>query len=74
LQIHHQLRKNVHSLDKLANFASSALLDFQVVANLPGSRDEVLAVVSGELKKIISGELVPTFLGVSQWFCMRSWR
>jgi hypothetical protein len=40
------------------------------VANLPGGGDEILAVISGELKQIIPGELAPMLLIVSK----RLWR
>jgi hypothetical protein len=71
LQIHDQLWKKVHSFDKLADFACAALLNGQIMANLPGRGDKVLAIISGKLKKVIPGIPVPARFIVSKRLCTR---
>jgi hypothetical protein len=58
-------------LNKLADIASTALLDRQVMENLPTCADKVFAVISGELEKIIAGKLVLTLFIISERLCMR---
>jgi hypothetical protein len=67
LQVHNQLRKQIHPLDELAHIAGAALLDVEVVTDFPGGGDEILAVFSGQLKQVIARELAPTFLVISEW-------
>jgi hypothetical protein len=41
------------------------------VAYLPGGGDEIFAIIACKLKKVVSGEQIPTFLRVSKRLCMR---
>jgi hypothetical protein len=53
------------------NIAGAAILDVQVVANLPARGDKILTVVSDKPDKIVSRNFAAAFLIISKGLCMK---
>jgi hypothetical protein len=71
LKIRHQLREEIHPLDKLADVASPALFDGEVVADLPTHGDKIFTVISDKLEEVLARKLAATFLIISKRICMK---